>query len=180
MRQQLAKELPFELSPEMVPLLPDHQGGYAKASRSSTSTFVGFPGAGFCGLSGKWFSSRQGQVLQQRHSACSPTGAPRLGVHSCSTSRSRHLVWLFEAFIADMRDLDLALASRLQSQGDTRSTDSTQFADVVNMHAEMKMTEQEQLQSQIDLVRSQVRHIVMHSLRLSRPAWLHIRLRKFI
>ena len=67
-------------------------------------------------------------------------------------------MWLFEAFISDMRQLDMALAAELGQAG-TQSTDSTALAKVAQLNSTLheKTAQHEVLQSQI--VQSQVRSL---------------------
>ena len=69
-------------------------------------------------------------------------------------------MWLFEAFISDMRQLDMALAAELGQAG-TQSTDSTAFAKVAQLNSTLqeKTAQHEALQSQIEVVQSQVRSL---------------------
>ena len=66
--------------------------------------------------------------------------------------------WMFEAFLADMRELDTALAAELDQQGTHLFGGSSGFADVVELNRETKQKslEKEQLQSRINLTCSQV------------------------
>ena len=70
-------------------------------------------------------------------------------------------MWMFDAMIADVRQLDMALAAQVGQSG-THATDSTTFSDIamLNTSIDAKRKEQEQLQMQINTVQSQVRHTI--------------------